>query len=473
MSSISIRKATMINFISKYSNVFIQLIINSVLARILTPNDYGVVAIISIFISFFTIISDMGIGPAIIQHKDLDERQVSDIFIFTIFISIIMSIGFVIFSYPLSKFYNNEVYISLGKILSVGIFFNVLNIVPNAILLKNKQFKTLGIRTVSITFIGGIITIILALRGAKYYALVINSVLSGFITFTFNYYHSKLKIYFCFSMNSIKKIKDFSVYQFGYNVINYFSRNLDNLLIGKFMGQVSLGYYDKAYKLMLYPVQNLTHVITPVLHPILSEYSYDKDRIYKEFIKITKLLLLLGVFISVFCYFAANEIILIMFGEQWVNSVNTFKVLSITIWIQMIISVTGSVFQSLGHVKRVFKINLITTTINVIGIVIGIIFKKIELVAFSILISFIVNLFITFYYLIKKSLSNSLKEILNEIKLAIIIAGIMIISFIFLPISIDNIFLSITLKLSIAVISYIVGLLLTKQYTIFRALIKR
>lgn len=472
MRSISIKQAAMINFISKYSNVFVQLIINSVLARILTPDDYGVVAIITVFISFFTIIADMGIGPAIIQHKELNRKQISDIYIFTSFIAIITAIGFILFSYPLSKFYNNDVYISLGLILSIGIFFNVLNIVPNALLLKNLQFRTLGIRTVIITIIGGIITIILAINGAKYYALVINSVLVAFFTFIFNLYFSKLKVDYKFSYNSIKIIKDFSVYQFGYNIVNYFSKNLDNLLIGKFMGQVSLGYYDKAYKLMLYPVQNLTHVITPVLHPMLSKYHEDKDRMYNEFMKITRVLLLLGIFISVFCYFSAKEIILIMFGEQWHNSVGAFKILSITIWIQMTVSASGTIFQSLGQVKEVFKINLITTTINIIGIVIGVLSYKIEIVALNILISFSINFCLTYYCLIKKSLNKPLNDFLYEIKSSFIIALIMIITFIVIPVKVNSVVISISIKIVLAIISYIIGLTITKQFKVFKVLIK-
>ena len=299
MNNISIRKAAFINFISKYTNIFIQLIINSVLARLLTPDDYGIVAVITVFTSFFTIIADMGIGPAIIQYKNLSNKQISDIFKFTVVVAVITAIGFYAFSYPLSIFYNNSIYIPLGGILSISILFNVVNMVPIAILLRNKEFKSIGVRTVIINTVGGVITILLSLKGAKYYALVINSLFVSLLTFSFNFYYSKIKLYKKFSFESINIVKEFSSYQFGFNVVNYFSRNLDNLLIGKHMGQIALGYYDKAYKLMLYPVQNLTSVITPVLHPILSEYHDDKDRIYEDYMKIVKILFYLGIFFSI------------------------------------------------------------------------------------------------------------------------------------------------------------------------------
>ena len=311
-AELEIKKATIINFISKYSNIIVQLILNSILARILTPDDYGIVAVITVFISFFTLIAEMGIGPSIVQNRDLTDEDLSNIFIFTLIMAVVISLGFVIFSYPLSIFYKDRVYISLGSILAIGIFFNVLNIVPNALLRKNKQFKSLGIRTVIINTLCGFFTIILAINGAKYYSLVINTSLVGFLTFILNLYYSKMSIYYKFSFSSVRKIKEYSSYQFAFDFINYFSRNLDNLLVGKLMGQIMLGYYDKAYRLMLYPVQNLTHVITPVLHPILSDYQHNREVIYDQYIKIVKLLSLIGVFFSVFCYFSADEIINIM-----------------------------------------------------------------------------------------------------------------------------------------------------------------
>ena len=474
MESISIKKATLINFVSKYSNIIIQLIINSILARLLTPNDYGIVAVITVFISFFTIIADMGIGPAIIQYKDLKEKEISDIFIFTFFAAIITAVGFSIFSYPLSIFYDNEVYIILGKILSISIFFNVLNIVPNALLLKAKQFKTLGIRTIIITLVGGIITVILALMGAEYYALVINSVLVGTLTFLFNLYYSKLKIYYKFNIASIKKIKNYSVYQFGFSIINYFSRNLDNLLIGKFLGQSALGYYDKAYKLMLYPVQNLTHVITPTLHPILSEYQNNKEIIYKSYIKVVKILSLLAAFFSVFCFFTSREIILIMFGNQWNESIPAFRLLSLSIWPQMVTSCAGAIFQATGKTRLLFIQGIITTSITVSCLSIGLYFGSIESVAFLITIAFSLHFIFVYYILIKYvfnySLIKFLKTFISSIIIVLIISIAMLLT---INIKIDSIIILALMKFIVAVIAFIIGLILTKEFRFIKSLLKK
>lgn len=471
MNNVSIKKATIINFVGKYSNVLVQLILNSILARLLTPNEFGVVAIITVFINFFTMLADLGIGPAIIQNKKLQEKEISDIFIFTFFAAVIVSIVFAIFSFPLSFMYNNNVYISLGGILSFSILFNILNIVPNALLLKQKKFKTLGIRTVIITIVGGILTIILALNGAKYYSLVISSVLVAILTFCFNFYATKIKIYPKFNWNSIKKIREFSSYQLGFNFINYFSRNLDNLLIGKFLGEVPLGYYDKAYKLMLYPVQNLTHGITPVLHPILSEYQNERDMIYKSYIKLVKILSLLGIFASVFCFFATKEIIIIMFGEQWIRSIPAFRILSLSIWPQMITGMIGAIFQSTGETKKLFNTGIINTIITIGCILIGLSLGSIEYISIGVVISYILNLFIAFHVLITKIFRKSLLDFYSNLISSIVICGIVIVIYYCIPLSSSNYLLSTILKFIKVSIGYCLGLFITKEYTFLKKII--
>ena len=132
-----------------------------------------------------------------------------------------------------------------------------------------------------------------------------------------------------------------------FNFINYFSRNADNILIGKFFSSSALGYYDKSYRLMMVPVQNLTHVITPVLMPVLSKFQDDKRMVVDAYSKVTKLLATIGFPLSVFLYFSASEIIYILYGAQWEQSIPIFKLLALTVGIQVVLSSTGSIFKPL------------------------------------------------------------------------------------------------------------------------------
>lgn len=465
MSSISIKKATMINAIAKYSTVIINLIFTAVLARILTPEDYGVVAIVVIFTAFFSVLCDMGLGVSIIQNKELTDRDISSIFGFSMHIAVILAIAFCVLSIPISIFYNNCVYRSICCILSLSIIFDTLNMVPNAILMKEKKFVLVGTRMIVINIVTGILTIIMAESGAKYYALVFQSVIASFATFIWNYNSTKPKLALKYDKTSIEKIKSYSGFQFAFNIVNYFARNLDNLLIGKFMGPSELAFYNKGYTLMLYPINYLTFVITPVIHPILSDYKDNIEYIYKQYVKVVKILSLIGVFITAFCFSTSKEIILIIFGNQWNNSITCFKILSLSIIFQMTVSSAGSIYLSLGNTKMMFKSGIVFTIEMVICILIGVSTGDINKVAFFVTISLIIKFFIDYYFLISKSFGYSVikfyRNFMPDFCNLLVLLVILKFSNYFI---INNLLLSALYKFVICAIVYLFELYITKQY---------
>lgn len=467
----NLKKGIIINFIARYSNIIAQLIINSVLARLLLPEEFGVIAIISVFISFFNILGDMGLGPAIIQNKSLDDKDVSDIFKFSIVGALIIAIGFYLFSYFIAFFYKNEIYIKLGFLLSFCVFFTICNIVPNALIYKKQNFKLSGIINVSVNICVGIVTITLALRGWSYYSLIFDSILKSLFIFTLCLKFSGIKIKRGYSYNSVKKVKSYSIFQFLFNFINYFTRNLDNILLGM-LGADILAYYDKSYKLMLYPVQNLTNVITPVLHPVLSEYQNQVDIIYEAYIKVVKVLAYIGIFISVYCFFSAKEIIHIMYGTNWDRSISVFQILSISIVVQMILSSIGSIFQATGNVNKLFSTGIVSACFTVVAIIIGVLTRNLDKLAIGIVISFIFNFIQCFYVLITQIFNKKFSEFLLSLKNVLVIGFIMVIGYLLTyKISIDNKYISAVLKLVIGISTYVIGLFITKEYKLLKNIV--
>lgn len=147
-SSSSIKFATVISALSKYTNVIFNLLAGAILSRILTPEDYGIVAVVMVFTAFFSLLSDMGLGTGVIQNKSLDAEDINNIYSFTIYLGIAITFIFILFSFPLASFYEDKVYIPIGLLLSISLLFNTLNMIPNAIMLRNKAFIKVGVRTV-------------------------------------------------------------------------------------------------------------------------------------------------------------------------------------------------------------------------------------------------------------------------------------------------------------------------------------
>ena len=469
----SIKKAAAINAAASYSCVLLQLVFNGVLARILTPDDYGVVAVVTVFTTFFTVVSNMGIGPAVIQDKTLTEDEVSDIFTFNFYVAILTAVVFALFSYPLSRFYGSSVYIPVGCLLSVSLFFHTMNIVPHALLLKDKRFLLIGLRMVAVTVASYGAAIVIAFMGYKYYALVWQAIAFAAVSFIWNYATTRIKLKPKFRFSSVKKIFSFSIFQMGYSIINYFSKNIDNLVIGKYIGDSALGYYDKAYKVTLYPQNNLTNVITPTLHPILSAHQNDKPYIYDRYMRIVKVLSLLGMFIGIYCYFASYEVINILFGPNWGASVPCIAMLSLSIWAQVVTASAQSIFQSAGNPKNMFISGIFTVAMYASAIILGVLTGDIVKISLYLTIAFNLNFFVTYFILIKYTLGMSyagfLKSFLPDLAIAVIVAAA---GFLSTFVHVENVLLSAVVKGVIMGAAYVAGLFIFRQHKVLISFVK-
>lgn len=462
-NNISMKRAILLNATAKYAVVFIQIIFTSILSRLLPPSDFGIITILNVFIALFQLVTDFGFGSAIIQKKDLTYNEINSIYSIMIYIGIILCILFAFSSYPIAIFYENKVYVYLGFILSLSLLFNSFNSVPNALLLKKKMFAMISIRTIVVYSFTAISTIILALLSFGVYALAVYSVISSFLIYFWNIISVDLKFYFLPDISVLKKIFKYSAFQFGSQAINYFNRNLDSLLIGKYFSIKELAYYNKSYSLMMYPIAYIPGVITPVLHPILSQYQNDKRYIYSKYLEILKLLSLVGCYVSIFCFFAAKEIILIMFGDQWILSIEPFRILSISLIFQLLTNTIAPIYQSIGNTKLMFKSTILTTIIIITSILIGVLSKQLVYVAGGVSIGYILNFFITFYILIHKAFSFSFKNFLYIFRKIILIFIVLLISTFLFKYKISNVYLSFAVKLFFITINFVILLFITNE----------
>lgn len=407
-----IRRGAAIVFVTKYSGILLGLVVNSVLARLLSPAEFGIVGVVTVFITFFNILSDIGLGSAIIQNQHFTNKDFSDIFKISVLLSVLLAVSFALLSYAIASFYGDQVYVPISQLLAIQVFFSALSIVPKNMLIKAQAFKTIGFIDVGSAFLTGSLAITLAYQDLSFYSIVWRSIAYSVLVFVLYFINSGLKIQSGISFAGIRGVAKYSSYQFAFNCINYFSRNLDNILVGKYIGNAGLGLYNQAYQLMMYPVQNLTHVITPVIHPILAKYQNNKTVIFQEYMKIVRILAILGLPISAFIYFSSPEIIHIFLGEKWLEVVPILRILSLSIWIQMILSSSGSIYQAAGRTDLLFMSGLISGVIMILAILFGVLyFKSLDETATLLVISFYINFAIGFYILIRIVLEQAVWEL--------------------------------------------------------------
>lgn len=455
--------------IGKYSGMVVSLIVTSVLARLLSPEEFGVIAIANVAIWFLAMFTSMGIGPAIIQRNDLQQKDLNNIFTFTIFTGGLLGIIFFTSSWFIADFYNNSQLLPVCQILSLNIFISAINMVPGAMMAKHKRFKETARISFFLYIITGTISIVAAYKGLGIYALLISPILSPIGTFIYNQCYYPVNISYKFSIEPIKRIFSFSFYQFLFEFVNYFSRNLDKLIIGKYMTMVNLGYYEKSYRLMQLPLQNITSVINPVLQPVLSSLQNNPHEIGNKYNKIIRFISTLSFPMTIILFTCAYEIIHLFYGSNWDAAIPTFKILSLSVCLQMILSTSGAIFMVSNNTKAQFWVGIRNTFTTIIGFLLAAyFFSTIEAIAWAWVITLFINFVCTYYIMyrivLKISILPMLKVMIHPVINSIILltVGIAISTFI----KIDNIIIMLIIKLSLLSIITFIYIQISGQYNI-------
>ena len=200
--------------IAKYSGLVISLVVMAILARLLCPDDFGTVAIATVFINFFSIFTNIGISSAIVQNKELTSLDINRIYMFTVWIGIILSALFFSSTGFIANYYQDNRLLPICQLLSVNLFFASAGTVPNTLFFKDKDFKFIAWRTFIIQILVGALAIVAALMGAGLYTLLIQPILSSALIYFISLRKYPQKLLWTWGIDSLKKIWAYSMYQF-------------------------------------------------------------------------------------------------------------------------------------------------------------------------------------------------------------------------------------------------------------------
>ena len=392
--------------VAKYSGIVVQLLISAILARLIAPAAFGTIAVAMVILYFLNILSDIGIGAAVVQFKQLTKEHLNSLFTLTIYIGILLAALLYVSSSHISSYYGDLTLERVCQMMSLVILFNSLNVVPNALMRKDKRFRTIALRTLFFQVVSGSIAVWGAFHGWGIYALLVSPILTAIGVFVVNYYCYPLCPVLKVSRESVNTVASYSVFQFAFSFCNYFSRNLDKLIIGKFFSLTQLGYYDKSYHLMQLPLQNITFVIEPVLHPILSTLQDNKHELSEKNRKLAVIISYISFPVGLILYFCGGELIKIIYGGQWDAAIPVFKILALSLPLQMILSTSGAIYQAASKTNLLFYNGIINTIVTVCGFLIAAYYGwTIEAMAYAWDITLTVNFF-TSYYIIHKFALN-------------------------------------------------------------------
>lgn len=382
----------------RYGNFLITLIVNIILSRILTPFEYGQVTTLQIFVTLFQMMSSAGVGIAIVQREGITENDIRSIYSFSIIASIGLALLFPIVGVGIDMFYGSHSYYSLSLIFSIAVFFYGMIVVPNAVLMKNLNFKLLNaIQIISIIF-GSIVGVWGAYNHLGAYALVVMTITSTAIDFLLKAYVSKLRPG-KLKIGSLLKIADFSLNIFISDSLKYFSQNVDNLLVGKVFGSSALGNYGKAYQLLRYPNYLISGVFVSVMGPVLASKKNDLEYLRMFYFNLLTILGYISFAITAYFFVNADFIINFLFGPQWTQAIGIFRILSLSVWVQTLFSIVGPMFEIRDNTHSWKQLTKLNTAIFVGLILVGTLFGNIHVLSAFVTMGFILTYMLAILFL--------------------------------------------------------------------------
>lgn len=349
----------------------LQLIIIAILSRLLSPTEFGLIGMIIVFTGFIKLINDLGLGSALIQKSDIEACHLNSVFWINILTGIALTIITMAIAPLIASFYNEPSLIPITVALSFNSLFGSVSLVQNALIRKQLNFRLLFWIETSAVVGAGILSIGFALSGAGVWSLVIQSLVYLLISAIFLWINSPWRPELSIDINSIKDLLGFSSNLLGFNSINYWIRNLDNLLVGKYIGPTSLGIYTRAYSLMLLPISQISGVLTQVMFPVMSTIQQDITRVKRVYLQSTRMIGLITFPIMIGLLVVAEPFILVLYGEEWQEVIPLLQLFCLVGISQSISTTQGWLYTSQGRTDIFFRWAVFAGIIRITGILIG------------------------------------------------------------------------------------------------------
>lgn len=354
------------NCIQMVVNQSFAFIIKLVLAKLLFPEQFGLIGMATIFTGFVQVLNDLGVGAALVQRKD--KNLFEEHFHTAFWTGVTWSVGlYLIMSFivgPLAAaFYKQPMLTTIIPVLSLAILFSPVNLVHKAQLTKRMDFKRIAFIDNVSNIVAGILALVLAFLGAGVWALVFNAVAIVVIAMPLYFKATRWLPKFMWSKQAFKDIFGFGAYTTGSNIMNYMYNNIDYLLIGKLLGASVLGIYTLAFVLTDTFRSRVMAVINNVMYPVYGRKQNDFAALKSYYLKVVQFNCILIFPIMVFFVVLGQPFIVGVFGLKWQESVVPLQILAASVMLHILVSGNTALLRGVGRPGLEMKLQIVKTLI--------------------------------------------------------------------------------------------------------------
>ena len=389
--------------LQKYATMFIQFVSGIILARLLTPHDYGCIGMLTIFVVLAEAFIDGGFGSALIQRKRPTQEDYSTIFFWNILMSVLMYAILFVSAPAIARFYNIPLLCDVLRVQGIILFIYAFNIVQKNQLQKKLNFKVLSIVTITTSIISLGITIYMAYKGFGVWALVAQNLITAAIPAVVFWFYMKWRPAWVFSWKSFKELFSFGFFMFLTHLINNFSSQIQGLLIGKIYSSSTMGYFSKAVRTELMASQSITSIMTQVTYPLYAEAQDNKILLGNMIKRITMTISYITFPLLFILLLLAKPLFILLYSDRWLDSVPYFQVLCIAGMGGCLTSVNTQAIAAIGKSKEMFQWTIVKRGVGVLAIVGGLILYGMKGLligmVFNSWFSYFVNIFLVSKYI--------------------------------------------------------------------------
>ena len=321
----------------------------SVLARKVPPSAYGLVAMAVVIIALLETVRDAGIGTALVREREVSEDLAATVFWLTCGLGILIALTMIAVSWPAALFFHEPQVATVLRFLSIGFFVGTIGVVPLSMLNREMAFRKVALAQTLGAISGTVVAITVALAGGKVWSLVSGSIATTAVATLAIWIVSPFRLKASFRPGGARHMVSFGLNLSGFNVLNYFSRNADNLLVGKFLGSVPLGFYQMGYMLMTYPIQNFASVVAQVVYPALSKIQDDHERFRAAYLRTCRLIGLLTFPLMLGLAVTAQPFVRVFLGVRWMPVAGLLIIFAPLGAAQSIYTTIGLIYNTQGR----------------------------------------------------------------------------------------------------------------------------
>jgi O-antigen/teichoic acid export membrane protein len=344
----------------------ISLITTIILARLLAPSDFGLVALTAIFMQFFQFFIDQGMGAAIVQRKDLSPEHLDSVFWMNMGMSFLLLFAGFFLANPISGMFKEPDFVAVFRILLLNLPISAVNLVQRSLLQRNMEFRSLTIPTMISVLLGAVAGISMAVLGMGVWSLVAQGLVTNATTIPLFWFASKWRPRMRFSMSHSREIFSFSLYVMGTSMLYLVNKKIDQLLIGFFMGTTALGIYSVALRLAENFDNTINQVVGTVFFPILSGKQENRlafsDILQKAFRIVGTIAFPVFMGLSL----VAAAILPLLYGQKWIEGVPVMQVISFYFLYQSMLRINNIAITAAGHPKIILLLHIFSTFVQVI-----------------------------------------------------------------------------------------------------------